>query len=483
MNGPAACSGNQINRFGCSCSVEFYRRRARLHAVAPMEMLRRTTGVNQSLQTHLCAPRRPVGVGHGPASGRPSGVVLQRGKRRASARPGAGHRLLSAALPTALLIACTALAGSLSADTYYVSTEGNTENDGSRERPWPTVEHALSQVGGGKTIIVRPGTFRGPIQIARAHAGTAERPTIIQSEVKWGATIIGAPEHVISNSSGCDWLVVDGFEVMGGRYDGIKMNGDHNTVRNCWVHGNKAMGIAMHNRTGGLIENNLIEFNGSHIQFDHGIYASGQRLIVRGNIIRHNASYGLHLYPSIQESLVENNLIHGQVRARGIILACPEGGGRNRVVNNTVVERANPITLWSGDGEIVVNNIFIADHEAVSVDARTRQVVFDHNLCMPQSHAQGSHGLAGDPRFVDPTRGVFWLRANSPAIGAGSTGHAPTRDFWGRSRPKDHPPDLGAFPYVPELERAESRADWDHGWPYHRHGQKQNVLPDLWTLP
>ena len=43
-------------------------------------------------------------------------------------------------------------------------------------------------------------------------------------------------------------LLVDGFEVMGGRYDGIKMNGDHNTIRNCWVHNNKAMGIAMHHQ-------------------------------------------------------------------------------------------------------------------------------------------------------------------------------------------------------------------------------------------
>jgi hypothetical protein len=78
---------------------------------------------------------------------------------------------------------------------------------------------------------------------------------------------------------------------------------------------------------------------------------------------------------------------------------------------------------------------------------------------------------------------VFWLRANSPVIGQGSAEHAPGRDLWGRSRQKDRKPDLGAFPYVPELQKAEARADWDHGWAYHRHGQKTNVLPDLWTLP
>lgn len=209
----------------------------------------------------------------------------------------------------------------------------------------------------------------------------------------------------------------------------------------------------MHNRAGGIIENNLIEFNGSHVQFDHGIYASGERLIVRGNIIRHNASYGLHLYPSIMDSLVENNLVHGQTRGRGIILSCPEGGGKNRVLINTVVENSSPLTIWRGNGEVVFNNILIADRgEAVSSDDRTSEVLFDNNPVAPGSHAQGKHGLTGDPRFVDSSRGVFWLRANSPAIGKGSAEHAPEHDFWSRPRPKDRKPDLGALPYLPELE-------------------------------
>ena len=224
------------------------------------------------------------------------------------------------------------------ADTYYAAGDGKPENDGSRTKPWPSVEYTLSQAGGGHTIVVKPGLYRGPIYIAKQFAGRRERPTVIRSEVKWQAVIIGAEYHVISNGGGCDWVVIDGFEVMGGRYDGIKMSGDYNVVRNCWVHNNKAMGIAMHNRKGGTIENNLIEFNGDHIQFDHGVYADGDGLTVSGNIVRHNASYGLHLYPSIKNSRVVNNLVYGQVRRRGIIVACPDGGGKNVIVNNTVVE-------------------------------------------------------------------------------------------------------------------------------------------------
>lgn len=227
-----------------------------------------------------------------------------------------------------LLVMATAIAAP--AATCYVATDGKAENDGSQAKPWPSVEHALAKMGGGHTIIVKSGLYRGPIQIAKQFAGTRERPTVIQSEVKWKVVIMGAEYHVISNSDGCDWVTIDGFEVMGGRYDGVKLNGDHNVVRNCWVHNNKSMGIAMHNQKGGVIENNLIEFNGSHIQFEHGVYTDGDGLTVRGNIVRHNASYGLHLYPSIKNSQIENNLVYGQVRRRGIIVACPAGGGKKR---------------------------------------------------------------------------------------------------------------------------------------------------------
>ena len=370
------------------------------------------------------------------------------------------------------------LVSSASAETYYVATDGETENDGSDDSPWPSVEYALSKVGGGHTIIVKPGVYRGPIQIARQYAGTAEAPTVIKSEVKWQAVVIGAPYHVISNADGCDWVVIDGFEVMGGRYDGVKMNGDHNTVRNCWVHNNKAMGIAMHDQKGGVIESNLIEFNGDHVQFDHGVYASGDGHTFRNNIVRHNAGYGLHLYSSIKNSVVANNLVYGQMRGRGIIVACPGDGGKNIIVNNTIVDR-QALTVWSGDGEVVVNNILVGDREVFLFDDDTQNVLVDYNLCHPSSERQGEHGIAGDPGFVDGGKGVFWLRENSPAIGSGALQHAPVIDFWGRSRPKDRSPDIGAFPFVSYLAAEQSRADWDYGWAYHRHS---GMLPDFWSL-
>jgi len=370
------------------------------------------------------------------------------------------------------------LVSSANAERYYVATDGETENDGSNDNPWPSVEYALSKVGGGHTIIVKPGVYRGPISIAREYKGTEEKPTVIKSEIKWQAVIIGAPYHVISNADDCHWVVIDGFEVMGGRYDGVKMNGDHNTVRNCWVHNNNAMGIAMHNKKGGVIENNLIEFNGNHVQFDHGVYASGDGHILRNNIVRHNASYGLHLYSSIKNSVIANNLVYGQMSRRGIIVSCPDDGGKNTIVNNTVVDE-QPLTIWNGDGEVVVNNILVGDGEVLMFNDGTQNVIVDYNLCYPGSERQGPHGIAGAPGFVDAGKGVFWLREDSPAIGKGAPQYARPTDFWGRCRPKDQPPDLGAFPFVSSLVTEQVRADWDYGWAYHRHS---GMLPDFWSL-
>ena len=382
-----------------------------------------------------------------------------------------------------ILLPLVALACPTFAGTYYVATDGSANNDGSEASPWPSIEYALSRVGGGQTIIVRPGIYRGPIEISKAHMGTEERPTIVKSEVKWKAVIIGAEYHGISNSDECDWVVVDGFEVMGARYDGIKMNGDHNVVRNCWSHHNGSMGIGSHDQVGTVIENNLIEFNGSHIQFHHGVYASGDRLTIRSNIVRHNAGYGLHLYSSIRNSLVANNLVCGHAHKPGIIVACPAEGGNNVVVNNTVVSDNVAVSIWQPSNELLANNILMAGTEVVSVQGDEAKVTADYNLCVPESRWQGPHGITADPMFVAQGRGVYWLQPGSPAIGKGAAEHAPPTDFWGQPRPKDRPPDLGAFAFVPWLATEQARADWYFGWAYRRTPGGDHEIPDLWALP
>jgi len=364
--------------------------------------------------------------------------------------------------------------------SFYVALGGRSENDGSPAKPWPTVEFALSKVGAGNTVIVKPGIYRGSWQIRNHPAKPGGPPTIVKSEVKWKAVVNGGQGAAI-NVVDCPGIVIDGFEVSGARGEGISMNTDLGTVRDCWVHNNDHMGVSSHGHRGVRIEANLIEFNGCNIQFHHGVYADGEGLTVCRNIVRHNSGYGLHLYPSIKDSVASQNLVFGHVRQSGIIVACPEGGGRNLIVHNTVVGNGGCIAIWRGDGERVFNNILVSSGEVLACSRDTKNVIADYNLCRPDLARQGPHSTVGDPRFVKPDYGVFWLRADSPAIGKGTPEYAQPTNFWGRPSPRGKAPDLGAFAFVPSLATEKARTGW-HGWPYRFAPQGDMELPDPWAL-
>jgi parallel beta-helix repeat protein len=368
-------------------------------------------------------------------------------------------------------------------DVYYVAPEGKADGDGSPARPFPSAEVALARVSGGSTLIFRPGIYRGPIRVPLRCKGTSQHPTVLKSEAKWKAVVIGAEYHGIATDDNCDWVVVDGFEVMGARYDGIKMNGSFSTVRNCYVHNNAHMGIAMHDQKGGVIERNLIEFNGSHVQFHHGVYADGEDLTVRANIVRHNAAYGLHLYPHLKHAVIVNNLVYGHPRKPGVIVACPDGGGGNLIANNTIVANAGGVQVWDGHGEVVVNNILANNGPALLFDESTRNVTVEHNLMNALPDRASPSNLAGDPRFVDADRGAYWLRPDSPAIGKASRQRAPDEDFWGRPRADDRPVDIGCFAFVPSLAAPDARSSWYQNWPYRFAPSPKSDLPDLWAVP
>jgi parallel beta-helix repeat protein len=364
------------------------------------------------------------------------------------------------------------IANPVRAATYYVSPDGTPTGDGSREKPWP-VDSALAK-GGGNTYIFLPGIYRGPMTLQQAQAGSANQPTVLRSEVKWKARIFGAPYHVINIQENTPYVIIDGFEVWGAGQDGIKSFSDDTTIRNCWVHNNSYMGISMHNRRTVVIENNLVEFNGMHPQFDHGIYADGENFIVRGNIVRHNAGYGIHLWPRITHATIVNNLVYGQANRAGIILQSSKEGEGLIVVNNTVARNAVGLNLRWGRGTIIENNIFFQNEQTFSFSDVMNPHV-DYNLydSPPQGYSKGPHDLTGDPGFIRTRWGIYWLCKDSSAREHGDPKVAPDTDLWGRPRPKDRTPDLGAYQFIPSIESQAIQ------WQY----TKERTIPDLWQVP
>lgn len=352
------------------------------------------------------------------------------------------------------------LCGEAAGRVAYVGPEGSERGDGSAGRPWPSVEFALGR--GSREIVLLAGVYRG-VRVGREFGGTAEAPTVIRSDKKWKAVVLGSVEHGVAVEA--PWVVVDGLEVAGSRIDGIKASADGVAIRNCWVHNNAAQGIAIHGKRRWRIERNLIEFNGQHPQLQHGIYADGEDGVVSANVIRHNSGYGVQLYPAMRGVAVVNNLIHGHSTKGGIVLAT--AGGRSVVANNTIADNAYGVRLMGGAGQVIANNIIVGRGEAVSKDGEAGDAVLVANV-------------TEDPRFVDRMRETYFLAAGSPAIGKASREYAPERDFWGRERSKD----AGAFPFVARLTEAGARSRWHNGWPYRFSVSDPRMeMPDLWIDP
>lgn len=224
-----------------------------------------------------------------------------------------------------------------------------------------------------------------------------------------------------------------------------------------------------------------MEFNGSNVQFHHGIYADGQDYIVRNNVVRHNSGYGMQLYPNSRRGTVTHNLIYGQPRKGGMVLQL-KAAGKNVIANNTFAENALGINIYAGQGDVIVNNIF-AGPSPIQADSKTKDLVVDYNLCNPACN-QGPHGLVGDPAFVYASRGAYYLQGTSPAIGAGNKEYAPAADFWGNIRKADDPVDLGAFRYLQYLTTSEARATWYSGYAYrYTPDSSSGEMPNLWVNP
>ncbi|HLP78572.1 MAG TPA: right-handed parallel beta-helix repeat-containing protein [Candidatus Paceibacterota bacterium] len=327
---------------------------------------------------------------------------------------------------------------------YFVSPAGSPTNCGSEAMPWPSVAFAFSNINAGDIVTLLPGTYSEPVVVELS--GTAERPTVIRSQRKWEAVLKGSSEHGIYVADGVSNVVIDGFQVVGAAIDGVKV-GSFATVRNCWIRRSAHQGIAAHSTRGTIIEHNLVEHNGTDPTFDHGMYLSGTNLIVRGNVIRWNKTYGCQIYADppagSANCQVYCNLVYGN---RDALTVWSPAGQTNYVFNNTLISERYVVIADYGM-LCVTNNILVGDKGRMILSAEHgARIRTDYNLTPVPGKQRGSHDvIASDPGFLKPQAGLFWLRRNSPALGMAAERMRPPVDFFGRQLPKVL--GVGAFQY------------------------------------
>ena len=427
----------------------------------------------------------------------PLTIAIQ-GKRRAGM---AVLMLLVLALPLASLAPRNVAA----AGTYYVSTTGSdATGSGSLAQPWRTIQKAADSVGPGATVLIQPGSYTGAVEIAIA--ATAASPVIFRGNgagVVLEAASVARDAVLITESAYVTW---ENIRIQNAPRAGLRVSmSNHVTIRHNVFANNQRWGLFTDFSDDLLIEGN--ESFGATIE--HGIYHSnsGDRPVIRGNVIHDNYANGLHMNgdvsmggdgtitsPVVEGNYIYNNGVGGgsginmdgveramirnnvivNAHASGISMYQIDGGicsRNNTVYHNTIVVAADGrwainIPNSGCTGNQLIANILYSNHSyrgAINIVDGARsgfasnynvlEGVFSTNggdsiLTFTQWKALGydANSKVSTPTalFVNPSSD-FHLKSGSPAINIGTTLASVKTDFDGRVRPQGASSDAGAF--------------------------------------
>jgi hypothetical protein len=135
----------------------------------------------------------------------------------------------------------------IQAATYYVATNGNDNNVGSKDLPFATIGKAAGVAIEGDVVIIKSGTYKPSNRIQVANSGTANAPITFMAEVKDEAIIDGS---VATSPTSADrlglftvlgtttttqnWILVDGLRIINSTFAGFYARYASNiTFKNC----------------------------------------------------------------------------------------------------------------------------------------------------------------------------------------------------------------------------------------------------------
>ena len=216
-----------------------------------------------------------------------------------------------------LLVFCLAVSGPLAARTFFLSADGDDSSTCRAGAEFRTLKRAVACLAPGDTLIIREGVFEGGVEITIS--ATEKAPVLIQGE-SLDAVISGSGDRIdairIQSSS---YVNLDRLTVkLAGRAGAGVRHSNHVRITNCRFADNGKWGIFTSFADDIHFEGN--ECCGS--KDEHGIYHSnsGDRFVIRGNLVHDNRGNGIHLNgdPEIpggdgilDQGVVEENVIYG----------------------------------------------------------------------------------------------------------------------------------------------------------------------------
>jgi hypothetical protein len=244
--------------------------------------------------------------------------------------------------PAARLTLCLllALACPLAARTLYLSQSGDDSAAPAPGAAFRTLAAAVKNLAPGDTLVVRNGVYRGGVTVTLK--ATAGAPVLIQGE-SLEAVIAGSGDEPPDGIrlEGCSYVALDRLTVREANRAGVAVrHSDHIRITRGRFADNRMWGIFTSFADDIHFEGN--ECCGSKVQ--HGIYHSnsGDRFVIRGNLVHDNNGNGIHMNgdPEIPGGdgvlnwgLVERNVIFRNGKAGG--------GGINMTHVHDVLVRNN----------------------------------------------------------------------------------------------------------------------------------------------
>ena len=395
--------------------------------------------------------------------------------------------------------------------TYYVSNSGSDSYNGeSVDSAFSSLQHAADIVTAGDSVLVLPGDYQG--FDLRGVDGTPANPIVFKaSDDSVRITDNNPRTNDGINLEGPDWVVIDGFTVIGVPRNGIRLvTAEHITIKNNTCL-NNSRGIFT-----GFVEYVVIEDNLCAYSWDeHGIYHSnsGDHPIIRYNICHHNNSCGIHMNGDLEmggdglitDAIVEGNIVYENGNAGGSGINCSgvadseifnnllyqnhasgislykggsaQGSYNTKVYNNTIINASD--SRWCvniGDStttaDTLYNNILInlhSWHGSIAVDEFLLDEFYsDYNIVIDAMSSDGdasaislsewqalgfdTHSILADSMhhiFVDWQNGNYRLLPTSQAVDSGTSivSAVVIDDLDGISRPFGNEYDIGAYEY------------------------------------
>lgn len=236
-------------------------------------------------------------------------------RNRSARRPGRCRRCILAAAPAALTAAlfagCAGTPHYTPARSYYVSPDGDDDNDGrSPGQAWRSLARADARAfePGDRLLLRGGGRFPGSLKLGEDEAGRADRPVVVSSYGGGRATIVAdnTPGLSVHNTAGVE---IRELAIVGG-------NGAYTSHGGVHVYSDRPDGERL--RHVSVAE---VEVSGFHIgiQIGSASRTTGfQEVRIRDSVLRNNKDIGLLAYGPATHEEAPTGYAHEDVVVSGV---------------------------------------------------------------------------------------------------------------------------------------------------------------------